>query len=262
MLERLFLRVGLLATILLVTVAAILASLAVSTAVMWLGFGGPNGVSTLVSVVVPLVCAPGFTYVQMHLVQRLQRAQTELHRLSVTDELTGAFNRRHFFSLAGFEQGRAPRYQAPYAMALLDIDDFKRVNDLYGHLAGDAVLQRVVDTCHQMIRASDVFARFGGEEFVLFLPQTDAQAAAELAERLRRHVAQQPVRWGMHELHLTVSVGVAAFSAPAASLHQLVMAADRALYIAKAAGKNQCITVHSASEVEEYASAHNPNQPA
>jgi diguanylate cyclase (GGDEF)-like protein/PAS domain S-box-containing protein len=165
--------------------------------------------------------------------------ERELRRLATTDPLTGAFNRRHFMSAASQEMERSARYGSPLAVLMIDIDHFKSINDQHGHALGDEVLKAAVEVCRATLREVDVFARFGGEEFSVLLPQTDSAGAAGLAERLRRAVAAMVVPLASGDLRVTISVGVAVRQEDEASFDHLLGRADRALYRAKAMGRDR-----------------------
>ncbi|MEM5776152.1 MAG: diguanylate cyclase, partial [Anaerolineaceae bacterium] len=120
------------------------------------------------------------------------RLFSDLTEAAITDGLTGLFNRRHFFALAGVEFNRATRYQHPLSVILMDIDFFKRVNDQYGHQVGDQILKWFAALCKENKRESDILARYGGEEFVMLLPEADTARACAFAERLRQKVAETP----------------------------------------------------------------------
>jgi diguanylate cyclase (GGDEF)-like protein len=180
--------------------------------------------------------ASSFAFLLMH----KERADRESHELATIDSLTGVYNRRTFKELADPQFSRARRVRSPISLLLLDIDHFKRINDTYGHLAGDQALTqfaRLVRTC---LRKEDLLARFGGEEFVVLLPgAADAQAAAS-AERIREEVCATPLRVGEHDIKLTVSIGLVTESGEQLPLLEaMVGAADEALYAAKAAGRNR-----------------------
>jgi diguanylate cyclase (GGDEF)-like protein len=160
---------------------------------------------------------------------------------AVTDELTGLANNRALRDWLDREAARAGRFRHDLSLLMLDIDDFKRVNDTYGHLQGDAVLRRIGRILTLEARAVDQPARYGGEEFVVGLPETDIQGAEELAERIRARIEATsiPLVGGNGEITVTASVGVASIPATASDAHNLVGAADAALYEAKRAGKNR-----------------------
>lgn len=168
-----------------------------------------------------------------------KRLEQELDRLSRIDSLTGVMTRRAFDQRLVEEIERARRFDHPLTVLLADFDHFKRINDTWGHHAGDAVLRGFVSVCQQACRVHDLMGRLGGEEFALLLPETGIDAAVVVAERLRQAVARYPVDLGAPEqgFHFTVSVGVAQLRASDGA-GELIQRADRALYAAKAAGRN------------------------
>ena len=166
--------------------------------------------------------------------ERLTENVTELTRIATVDAVTGLFNRRYFEDRLEAEVQRARRQQQDLALLMIDIDDFKRINDTWGHLEGDRALRDVADLLRGGVRIFDVCARFGGEEFVIIMPGATAQVAMHVAERIRRQVEQHAAR---DPLPITVSVGVGMLDADATT-DELISAADRALIAAKTAGKN------------------------
>lgn len=167
-----------------------------------------------------------------------ERLQADLDRIGTIDPLTGAYNRRAFMKHADKELARAQRNGAPLTLLLLDLDRFKRVNDTFGHLAGDALLRLFSETVTARLRRTDLFGRYGGEEFCLLLPDTDRSGAAVLAEALRRDVAARPLPFQGHEIAASVSIGIAACRS-GEDLDAALAAADLALYRAKRNGRNQ-----------------------
>ena len=164
-----------------------------------------------------------------------KRDEEEIHLLATTDSLTGIANRREFSSILAREVERAKRYGVPMSLAMYDLDYFKRVNDTFGHDVGDYVLQAVTDLVKENIRATDVVARWGGEEFMVLMPQSDMQAARIVAEKLRLAIAGH----GFDKVgELTASFGVAAFE-PQDDLNSLLKRVDDALYLAKERGRNR-----------------------
>lgn len=168
----------------------------------------------------------------------LVAANARLDVLASTDPLTGLLNRRRFLELAQAEQARAQRYGRPVAVLLVDLDHFKRVNDTHGHRMGDAVLRTAADVLTASRRTSDLAARFGGEELVLLLPETDLKGAVGLAERLRLALAGAQTGLDGIDVRITASIGVAALR-PGESLDSLLHRADQALYSAKRAGRDR-----------------------
>lgn len=157
---------------------------------------------------------------------------------STTDPLTGTSNRRHLDKVLAAACHAAQRHGDPVAVLIIDIDNFKQVNDIHGHLCGDDVLKIVTRRLASTMRTDDTLGRWGGEEFLVVLPRTDQASAVTLAERLRCFVADEPVPVGDADaLMITVSIGVASAAHPVPD--RLIAGADRAVYSAKAAGRNR-----------------------
>ena len=167
--------------------------------------------------------------------EEMQAANEQLRRLSVTDELTGLRNRRAFEERLVLEFSMSRRRHRDLAVLLIDVDNFKKINDRWGHGAGDAVLRRLGALLQTTIRLPDLVARYGGEEFVVLLPESGSEAALGFSRRLMQRIAEET--WE-HE-PVTVSIGLAALNDSLLNGFQLVSMADEALYAAKRAGKNQ-----------------------
>ncbi|MES9928559.1 MAG: GGDEF domain-containing protein, partial [Candidatus Thiodiazotropha sp. 6PDIVS] len=161
----------------------------------------------------------------------------QLEYASTTDQLTGLYNRRLFNHLAEIELSNLQRNNSVLTMIILDIDDFKKANDKYGHKCGDTALALVAETLHQTVRPKDIVSRWGGEEFIILLPNTDLENAALVAERVRLSISTQSVACQDFEFTLTVTLGLAVNNNYDESLDRLIERADRALYIGKANGK-------------------------
>ncbi len=169
-----------------------------------------------------------------------------MREVAATDELTGIANRRHFLAMGNLEIGRAQRYGHAVSVAFLDLDLFKKVNDVYGHTVGDKVLCHVARLCQSNVRTIDIFARYGGEEFVLLFPETPPHAAVHAAERLRTTIANTPLRLDDAEIHVTVSLGIAGTERLGKmGLADLVDLADQALAQAKASGRNRVVMIQA-----------------
>ncbi|MDF1544715.1 MAG: sensor domain-containing diguanylate cyclase [bacterium] len=171
----------------------------------------------------------------------------ELHRrteeLTVTDELTGTYNYRYFVHKLQEEKRRAARYELPLSLIMVDIDWFKKLNDNYGHESGNVVLRDLARIIKGCVRDVDIFCRYGGEEFVVILPQTELREAFPIGERIRQQVEQSEFSGAsQEELQLTVSVGISSFPENGKSHEELVTAADEALYRAKDEGRNLVCT--------------------
>jgi diguanylate cyclase (GGDEF)-like protein len=166
----------------------------------------------------------------------------EVRRLASIDELTGLHNRRHFYAIAQNEFNRGLRYGRSLSAMMLDIDRFKDFNDKYGHAIGDKVLQVVAQSCKQLLRKTDVLGRYGGEEFVILLPETKLEVARTVAERLRKSISETPIPTEKGDLTVTVSIGVAENNEYTPNLETLIARADQAMYVAKHKGRNQVAT--------------------
>jgi len=169
--------------------------------------------------------------------KRVQSRQ-QLLELARTDGLTGLNNRKHFFELAEREVTRAARYGSPLTVLMIDLDHFKRVNDTYGHDAGDAVLRHFSQLMSEAMRDADILGRYGGEEFIVLMPQTDASQGREAGERLRKLVEESPTPWSGGSIHHTASIGLAS-SRSVLALENLIKKADEAMYQAKHEGRNR-----------------------
>jgi len=166
----------------------------------------------------------------------------QLFDSSKRDALTGAFNRQHFEERLNAEVAYAQRHGADVGLVLFDLDHFKRVNDTHGHPAGDAVLRQVAGIVAQRLRAEDVFARVGGEEFVVILRSSNLKAVARVGERLRAAVSTSPVHHEGHLIPISISVGCAALRPrDERGAQELVEVADRRLYAAKNGGRNRVV---------------------
>lgn len=239
--SRAVVRLGVWRTTLLFSASISLMSLGLTWLYIRLGGYGEMGEAFYISLLVPLpmTLLPGGMI--FALVAALEQARHTAHTLSMTDVLTGLHNRRHFMQSAQRELDLAQRHGLPLALLILDIDHFKRVNDQHGHAVGDQVLIEVGRRCAQVLRATDLLARWGGEEFVVLLPNTGHEQAHQLAERMRETVAYSAQLYAAQEaVRVTISIGVAGtVPQQPTTLDALVQQADRALYDAKHAGRNQ-----------------------
>lgn len=163
-----------------------------------------------------------------------------LERLANTDALTGLANRGHFLEKAALELSRSIRYARSMSVLMMDVDFFKEINDRHGHKVGDVALKKLSDVCQEILRTEDLIGRIGGEEFAIFLPETDQTKAVEVAERLRLAIANSkvPMEIGL-PLHLTVSIGVTSLTDKDQNIDVLLSDADKALYEAKRSGRNK-----------------------
>jgi PleD family two-component response regulator len=193
------------------TVLSILLSVIITSTISLVNDGSMSSYAFTIAIVVPLIVAPIMNFIVLHLLYEVEEAREAARLLSITDELTGSFNRRHFIELAERELDRAQRHNLQLALVIFDVDDFKQINDGYGHLCGDEMQRAVSRMCTGMLRQHDIFARYGGDEFVMLLPETGRSGAG----------------------------GVAALDPDMHTLDDLLNRADQALYRAKGGGKNR-----------------------
>ena len=237
--RQFILKQGVFRSALCITIISVLLSVVIAKLVEILAPSGLASFNIIPAIIVPALIAPPFGYIFMSLYFELEKVREEINALAITDELTHTFNRRYFMKVIEHELERAKRYQHALSLIIFDIDNFKVVNDTYGHLCGDAVLQELSQACHAIIRHCDVLARFGGEEFILLLPETDQASALQVATKLCRLIAGHVIEFkGMH-IQVTISAGVTTCNPTTATLDELLTRADQALYQAKRLGKNR-----------------------
>jgi len=245
MLRKLVRQLGVVKTSVVVTILAIFFSVGISAGIEFILRGTISTQVLVFAVAMPVVIAPVFNYFFLRLVFQLEDLQAQLRELAIRDGLTGAFNRRHWMEQAELELARAKRYPHVFSILLFDLDNFKRINDTHGHLAGDLVLREVSRVCMSHSRKVDVFARYGGEEFIFLLPQSDQAHAWAFAERMRQTLAETPFTFDQTQIRVTVSIGMVTFEQGAGALDGLLMRADKALYTAKNTGKNRSVAAET-----------------
>ena len=178
----------------------------------------------------------------------LRERNRELHELSITDSLTGLYNRKHLMEVLTKEVARAERYQRPLAVLMIDVDHFKLCNDTWGHLAGDEVLRNIAAIFRGCLRESDCVGRYGGEEFLIILPETVADDAWRIADRIRSRLAEEDFPTDSKPVRITISGGIATFPGNGRSPESLLRSADAALYQAKNHGRNRVVSAASEAE--------------
>ncbi len=168
-----------------------------------------------------------------------KKLEERLRELSEKDALTGAYNRRYFMQIFEQEFSIAKRYKNKLSVLLIDIDNFKEINDTYGHDGGDAVLKRFVIFCKEILRQADLFARYGGEEFIVMLPNTPSLGAAIIAERVRANIEEMSVTFEKQTIKFTISIGISLVLDADINSNAVLTRADSALYNAKKTGRNR-----------------------
>ena len=171
--------------------------------------------------------------------RELQKGLVREQHKARTDDLTGLNNRRYFFELSEKLFTVAKRYKTDFSVLLFDVDDFKQINDTYGHQVGDTVLKHVAQIAEENTRDSDILARYGGEEFIIALPNTNARGAYTLAENIRNKIASFRDSTEDNEINVTISTGVAEISSTHEKFDQLIQEADEAMYYSKNSGRNR-----------------------
>lgn len=237
-LSRGVLRLGLWRSTALLTAAVwVLALVAAQLMISLLG-RGDRVVALASASALSLLLAPLPGMLLLRLVFELELARQRIAMLTTRDPLTGLAHRCHFLDAAGREWERARRYGNDAALLLIDVDRFHRVNAEHGHLCGDELLRRIAAATAASLRQPDLVARFGSEELIIFLPQTDPLGALDVAERIRLRVQALRLPWQGAEVGTTVSVGVVALRSDLASLDAMIRESDAALRAAKSDGRN------------------------
>ncbi len=162
----------------------------------------------------------------------------EIYQMTIIDGLTQIYNKRYYKEALEKEMVRSRRYDRPLSMLMFDLDHFKRINDSFGHLAGDFVLKEIARIVQARIRRDEIFARFGGEEFVILLPETNLEGAISLAETLRHRVMEYTFVFQSESIRVTISIGVASVNSADRTSEDLLLRSDERLYCAKNSGRN------------------------
>ncbi len=196
-------------------------------------------IATTVAVTLGLILFALFFKLVTRIELKLNKHQQNIQSIASRDGLTGVYNRRSFDTIIIKEFDRAQRYKRPLSLLILDIDHFKQVNDTFGHIAGDDILKELAKLLSKQLRSSDHLARFGGEEFVVILPETTLEKAHLVANRIRKRCFQKEFKPGEDFTRISVSIGISSFPKPSASLDDLISHADTALYEAKETGRNR-----------------------
>lgn len=242
------LRMGRMRLLAVVTASTVLASVLLTVLVTWLAIDESRPITIgriwtwaiATGALVPLVLSPLIVWLMLGLVERLEQTLQLANRLAQTDPLTGLSNRRSFMDVAHASLQRSNATGAPLAVVMLDIDQFKHINDTWGHLVGDEALVAVARVCANHAGGANISARLGGEEFALLLHNCDLARAAVVAELMRADVERwQELRSGAQVIPIRVSVGVACSSEPHGDLTALLALADQRLYEAKRSGRNR-----------------------
>ena len=239
MIQTLLRRYGSLPVVVPVTALASLLSAGLAAALDLVLKGQIQRFDLAIAGAIPVVLAPLFLTRFLRLIRQLDDLQESLRKTASLDVLTQAYNRGHFLLLAEREILRARRYHHPLTLLFLDLDFFKLINDQYGHAVGDQALRAAAETLHKCLRRTDVLGRFGGEEFMILLPETDPHGGQIVGERICRAFEEKRTQVGRIQIPLTVSVGVASLQGEAEEIDSLLLRADAFLYRAKNQGRSR-----------------------
>ncbi len=241
-------KIGLFKSIVLLSFLAVCLAL-VSTLVLTYfleKFGIPLNLRTVlfISVIITLIVTPILSFYVIRLFLKVARLEEEMRELATFDSLTGLLTKREFLERAGYFHKIATRDLLPYALIIADLDNFKEINDQFGHMTGDKTLETLGLAIQDSLRESDLACRFGGDEFLFFLPNTDPAQAHHFSERLRS-ILEEAIDCSGLEINLTASMGIATYPEFRTELiEDFISAADTAMYHAKKAGGNQTQLYH------------------
>jgi diguanylate cyclase (GGDEF)-like protein len=234
-------RHGIVIITLVLTSVSILLSVGISWTINELLGGAPFEEGLFIAIVAPSVIAPLMSIQMLSLLHKLDEAEQRLDMLSHTDELTQAHNRRYFMQYAEQELKRAQRSNEKFSIVILDLDNFKQINDKSGHLVGDQVLREISRLFKEQIRQADIFARYGGDEFIILFPQTNLEQIQVWATRIFEKLAEDPIRAEGLWVQPLFSMGIAVSEPAVDTLDKLLRQADFALYEAKRQGGKQFV---------------------
>jgi diguanylate cyclase (GGDEF)-like protein len=241
-LVNLYLLVVITSSLTLGRTATIVAMAVIGGCYVWLGYPAkydspfPSVGAEFVAQFVPMLLV---AYITTMLSADTRRAMAHVKTLSETDELTGTLNRRAFLSIAARTHSLAQRFGRKYGVIMIDSDSLKTINDEYGHEAGDDLLRTMVQKIQDELRQSDLVSRYGGDEFVVLLPDTDSDGAKLTAERIRERIASTPLHIGSQRISISVSMGVATYPDNGTDFDRVFEASDTAMYSSKTSGKNK-----------------------
>ncbi|GAB4581492.1 MAG: hypothetical protein Fur0022_42390 [Anaerolineales bacterium] len=217
-----------------ITLISILISMGITILASWLitqEFVGWFGL--FISILVPAILAPSFSSVQLLLLSELYRTQEELRKQAITDDLTQVYNRRYFIELAQEVLAHVRQQGGKFSIIILDMDNFKEINDTYGHGTGDQMLRRFTEICQVFLPETAILARYGGDEFVFLLQDADLTEANQCADKLRGALAQTYLQIGQEKITLKASLGSATYQPHILDLDVLLAQADQAMYAEK-----------------------------
>lgn len=234
-------KMGKLNLVMFITLFACLFSLGTSWSIRYFVMRDVQVENLVIALIIPLLLTPGLGMFFFKVLFQLDIVTMQFLELSNTDELTGVPNRRYFDEHVQAEIERANRSQQVFSVLMFDIDDFKQINDRYGHPAGDAILKEYARVCQNSTRKVDQFARLGGDEFGCILPGIDQHEALAMAERLRSLLLNHRIPYRESALQTTIGIGVITWNSTLQNGDELIYQLDQALLAAKREGKNRAV---------------------
>lgn len=250
-LVNLYLLVVITSSLTLGRTATIIAMVVIGGCYLWLGYPAkhhstfPTIGAEFVAQFAPLLLV---AYITTMLSADTRRAMAHVKTLSETDELTGTMNRRAFLNTAGRTYSQARRFGRKFSVLMIDSDSLKTVNDMHGHDAGDELLKAMASKIQDELRQSDILSRYGGDEFVVLLPDTDSSGARLTAERIRESICAAPLHFRAASTAVSASLGVATYPDNGANFESVLDAADSAMYQSKTGGKNRVTSAQPATQ--------------
>lgn len=241
MLTNLSRRFGIFLSTLIFTILSIIVSIVTTRIILNLK-GIPFDRDTLIfASVAPALIAPLFSIINLRLLSHLDEARRLSQTYAVTDPLTQTYNRRHFFKLVSQAISNFPVSREAFSLAIIDLDNFKAINDQCGHTNGDRVLRRIAEIITGQIRGSDTLARFGGDEFTLLCLNTGQLNIGSISERIRKIIAETPIKIHDQLIRVTVSIGAVTQTGAYSDINDFLHQADQALFTAKENGGNSVV---------------------
>jgi diguanylate cyclase (GGDEF)-like protein len=199
----------------------------------------------LIAISAPLIVAPSISWIIIGLIFEIHELEEDMRLLATYDSLTGLLSRRAFLEQTNYVCRFAERQGLEFTILVIDLDHFKKINDQYGHAAGDRVLESFGEITRQISRESDLPGRIGGEEFALFLSVTTIENACSFAERLHKAIRETAIEWNGASIRYTISIGLAFCSQTVNNIDKVLSLADKALYHAKMKGRNQTVVYNA-----------------
>ena len=240
--RELIVKLGRLRSTVAITIICILFSVVITLSVLYLLHRSYNFSTMFIgAVIAPLFVAPIIGWTTVGLILEIHKLEEEMRLLATHDSLTGVLSRRAFFEQTNYICRFAERQGMKFTVLLIDLDHFKKINDKYGHAAGDRVLKSFGKIMRQISRESDLAGRIGGEEFAFFLPATDTKNAFLVADRLHKAIKENIIEWNGKTINFTTSIGLAFFPRTVNNIENALNSADKALYTAKKRGRNQTV---------------------